>query len=61
LEAYASTPREKLLEFLEKHPQFDDFKNLSTDDLRTRVCREWAKSAIADHEARITQDSATAA
>jgi hypothetical protein len=61
MEVYASTPREKLLEFLEKHAQFDEFKSLSTDDLRTRVCREWAKSAIADHEARTALNNAAAA
>ena len=58
LDTYTKSSREKLLEFLEKHPRFDEFKNLSTDELRTRVCREWAKSALADHEERLAKKSA---
>jgi hypothetical protein len=61
LEAYASTPREKLLEFLAKHLRFDEFKSLPAEDLRTRVCREWTKSVLADREARTSKTDAAAA
>jgi hypothetical protein len=49
LEAYAKTPRELLLEQIKDHPRFSEFSALSDDDLRTRLCREWAKSVLGNH------------
>jgi hypothetical protein len=49
LRAYASTPREKLLEFIADHPDAVGLARLSTEDLRIRICREWTKSALASH------------
>lgn len=47
LKAYAETPRERLLSFLEKHARFEEYRLLDTDSLRRRVCREWTKVAVA--------------
>jgi hypothetical protein len=52
LEVYAPTPRAKLLELLAPHLQFERYKDLPTEELRTRLCREWAKSIIGEHEAK---------
>lgn len=50
LKAYSRTPRDKLLSFVAEHPQAREFGNLETADLCRRVCREWTKSVVADHQ-----------
>lgn len=52
LKTYSSTPRDKLLSFVAEHPQAREFSNLETADLCRRVCREWTKSVVADHQRR---------
>ena len=58
LKGYASTPREKLLEFVADHPNAAEFSSLPTEDLRIRVCREWTKSALSRHPHHGVQPSA---
>ncbi|MCR5870712.1 MULTISPECIES: hypothetical protein [unclassified Sphingomonas] len=52
LNTYSRTPRDKLLSFIAEHPHARELSKLETPDLCRRVCREWAKSVIADHQRR---------
>ncbi len=52
LKTYAGTPRDKLLSFVAEHPQAAEYEKLEDVDLRRRVCREWTKSVVANHQRR---------
>lgn len=46
-ETYQHTPKEKLPEFLSKHPELERLRALSQKDLAIFVCEQWALSAEA--------------